>query len=465
MVTIGIMCMAQSFPAVLIGTTIPTFFRAEGLDLKSFAAFSLLTVPAWIKFLWAPVVDSHGHPGFGMRKSWILPCTLAGAASLLVLTFFPPSPANLGIVVAVMLVHALIMATQDTAVDAYTLENLRPHERGIGSSVKVLFETVGEALALGGLMFVYVNVSLGPLSGWPATLLAASVLLVLFTTPVILRREPPLDPQVLARRAAGDRPRLMKFIRRPDTPYISVLLVLGGFLNFMLAPLTGPMLIDAGFSLVEVGLILGAVLPIAMPLGAIGAGLLITRFGMRWMIGYLGIAGVLAFVPIALLAGATFSANATGRVAMTANALATALPAWQGGPRVVLAILALFLPYAVIPQFHMLFTVSRMEWASRSQAATDFTSHGALYNIGRTAAVAVSPLITAAFGWRVFLACIAAFALAVALVYGRLYSHLGALVRARKQAELEPCGLLPGPAVGLPHSAAASSEQASPLPP
>lgn len=439
MAVIGIMCMAQVFPYLLVNTTIPTIFRAEGLDLKSFTAFSLLTVPAWIKFLWAPLVDAHGNPAFGMRKSWILPCTLGAAASILLLAFFPPSPANLGLVVALLLLHMLIMATQDTAVDAYTLENLRPSERGIGSSVKVLFEAIGEAVALGGLMFVYANVAFGSISGWTATLLTAAVLLLLFTAPVIIRREPPLDPHILARRAAGDRPRLMKFVKRADTPFISLLLLLGGFLNFMLAPLAGPMLIDAGFSLVEVGVILGGVMPIAAPLGAISAGVLITRFGMRWMIAYLPIVSVAAFMPIVLLASRNFSAS--GAWGAAASAIASVVPSWEGGPRVVLAMLALLLPYTLIPQFHMLFTVSRMEWSSRSQAGTDFTSHGALYNIGRTASAAVSPLVASALGWSAFLCCIGVCAVVVALVYRGLFARVRRLVQARHEAELEPNGL------------------------
>lgn len=436
MVLIGVMCMAQTFPYVLVTATIPTIFRAEGLDLKSFTAFSLLTVPAWIKFLWAPLVDAYGHSSFGLRKSWILPCTLGGALSILALMFFPPDATNLKIVIALLLVYMLIMATQDIAVDAYTLENLRPRERGVGSSIKVFFEAVGEAAALGGLMYIYTHAGLvTDMSGWTLALIATAILLMLFTTPVIIRPEPPLSPEIVKRRAAGDRPNVLKFVRRADTPPIALLLFLGGFVNLMLPPLAGPMLIDAGFSLFEVGLILGAVMPIAAPLGAILAGVLMSRFGLRWMLGYLCIAPLVAFAPIVLLLNAGIPSS--GTAAFVAE-LATALfPDWQGGPKVILAGLALILPQMFLAQLHMCFTVSRMWWSSRTQAGTDFTSHGALYNLGRTATMLVSPLLAAMLGWSGFLACVALAALAVAAVYLRLFGHLSDLVGARQRNELE----------------------------
>jgi MFS family permease len=434
-VSIGLMCMAQTFPYVLVTATIPTIFRAEGLDLRSFAAFSLLTIPQWIKFLWAPLVDGRGSAKFGMRKSWILPCTVGVSLSALLLVFFPPAPDNLPIVLGMMFALMIIMATQDTAVDAYTLENLHARERGVGSGVKVLFEAIGEAVALGGLMFIYVKVSIGGMSGWPLTLLAASILLLLLTMPVIIRREPPLDPRILRRRAAGDGPNLMKFIKRKDTPYICGLLLIGGFFNMMLTPLAGPMLVDANYSLVEVGLTLGLVMPLAMPLGAMTGGVLISRFGLRRMLRYLCFASPLTFVPIIALVH--YGVPTGGVFGELAAAISSMAPDWPGGPRVVLAALALVPPFVLIPQFHMLYTVLRMEWASLSQAGTDFTSHGALYNIGRTATTAVCPLIAATLGWSAFLMCIALCGLVVAVINVTLHDRVFGLTTARKRAELD----------------------------
>lgn len=436
-IVIGVMCMAQTFPYYLVNSTAPTIFRSEGVRLEDFWAFSLLTIPAWAKFLWAPYVDAVGWKRFGLRKSWIAVCTALGAASLFLLFPFSPSTTNLAPIVAILFIHMLIMSTQDIAVDAYTLENLKPRERGIGSSVKVVFEGIGEALALAGLMYIFTRVAWGEAeNGWAPMILAASTLLVMFTLPVLIRREPPLSEDIEKRRAAGDRPRIIKFLKRKDSQYISLLLFFGGFLNFMLAPLIGPLLVDKGFELLEVGIVLGAAVPIAAPLGAAASGALITAFGLRWMLTAVAGFGAVAFVGLVLAVMAGFQPPSfLEPVLSSLNVLA---PDWIAAPKVFFAVIVLIPVASTVAALHMIFTVSRMGWASRTQAGTDFTLHGAVYNIGRTATVAISPFIAAALGWAGFLIVMGTLVIAVLVVYRYVMADLEELCNRRRIKEGEP---------------------------
>lgn len=438
---IGVMCMAQTFPYYLVNSTVPTLFRAEGLELTDFWAFSILTIPAWAKFLWAPYVDRHGWTNFGRRKSWILVCTLLGAVSVWALVFTTPSQNALAIVVAVLFVHMTIMATQDIAVDAYTLENLTEKERGAGSAFKVFAEAIGEAMALGGLMFVYTSLVFpGTGSGWITMVLIAGLALILFTTPVILRAEPPMSEEIEARRKAGDNPRLSKFILRPDTPPIVVLLFVGGFINFMLPPLAGPLLVDCDFSLLEVGLILGIVTPIGAPLGAIVGGALITRFGLKVVLISIAAASIAVGALAVTTVLSAFQVPETfGPVSQQVERV---FADWDGGPRVIYAV-TIFTPVVcIIAMLHMVFTVSRMGWASRTQAGTDFTLHGACYNIGRTFAVALSPFIAAGFGWPVYLIVLIVLISGLCIAYWGLADRLDAICDRRRVSEGE---LIPEP--------------------
>lgn len=433
---IGVMCMAQTFPYYLVNSTVPTLFRAEGLALEDFWAFSIMTIPAWAKFLWAPFVDRYGWVAFGRRKSWILTCTLLGVASLWILIFTPPSTETLAVVIAILFVHLLIMSTQDIAVDAYTLENLTEHERGAGSAFKVFAEAVGEALALGGLMYIYTRVVFpGTSSGWTSMILAAGCALILFTLPVLIRREPPMAPELELRRASGDRPRLSKFFVRPDTPPIIALLLVGGFINFMLPPLIGPLLVDKGFSLLDVGIILGTVTPVAAPLGAISGGALITRIGLRTSLMVLSSASAIVAV---LVVGAVASGlDVPAWFMPISETIAGQFQSWNNGTRVIYAI-AVFIPVVwMIAMTHMVFTVSRMGWASRTQAGTDFTLHGAFYNIGRTLAVAISPFIAAFFGWAVFTAVLGFLLTGLALAYWIILPGLERVCDRRRISEGE----------------------------
>ena len=435
-IVIGVMCMAQTFPYYLVNSTAPTIFRSEGVRLEDFWAFSLLTIPAWAKFLWAPYVDAVGWKRFGLRKSWIAVCTALGAASLFLLLPFSPSANTLAPIIAVLFIHMLIMSTQDIAVDAYTLENLEPRERGIGASVKVVFEGIGEALALAGLMFIFTRVVWGGAeNGWAPMIVAAAALLVMFTIPVLIRREPPLSEDIQKRRAAGDRPRIIKFLKRKDSQYISFLLLVGGFLNFMLTPLIGPLLVDKGFELLEVGIVLGAAVPIAAPLGAAASGALITAFGLRWMLAAVAVFGGFAFTCFILAVTAGFQPPPfLEPLSTSVNSLA---PDWSAGPRALFAILVLIPVASTVAALHMIFTVSRMGWASRTQAGTDFTLHGAVYNIGRTVTVAVSPFIAAALGWAGFLIVMATLIISVLVFYLYIMAHLDALCDRRRIREGE----------------------------
>ncbi|MEM8985699.1 MAG: MFS transporter [Pseudomonadota bacterium] len=432
---IGVMCMAQTFPYYLVNSTVPTIFRAEGLDLKDFWAFSLLTIPAWAKVLWAPLVDSYGWRKIGLRKSWIVACTMLGALSLFLLLPAPPSPSVLPFVVGVLFLHMLIMQTQDIAVDAYTLENLKPHERGAGAAFKVFAETIGEAAALGGLMFIYTQATFGGQSGWGAMVIVAAILLVLFTTPVILRLEPPLDSEIVRRRAAGERPNLLRFVKRLDTPAIAALLFVGGFINFMLPALIGPMLIDNGFALLEVGVILGVVTPVGAPLGAIASGALITRFGLPQILLALAAFAAIAFVWASFSAALEFSQNTM--LTLLAERLSKTSLSFGENIGIVNAIITLIPVVAVVAALHMVFTVSRMGWASRVQAGTDFSLHGAIYNIGRTAAVALSPFLASFVGWSVFICVMGVLIVSLCLVYRTVLPAIERLADRRRVFEGE----------------------------
>jgi sugar phosphate permease len=101
-------------------------------------------------------------------------------------------------------------------------------------------------------------------------------------------------------------------------------------------------------------------------------------------------------------------------------------------PGVALAIAAVFPASMALAQLHLVFTVSRMGWASASQAGTDFTIHGAFYNIGRTLAAAAVGFVAAAFGWAGFFLALAAVIVGICAVYAAGFAALTRAVEARE---------------------------------
>jgi hypothetical protein len=341
---------------------LPPVARANGLSAEDFWLFSLLLIPLWGKILWAPLVDRLGSARWGRRKSVILPFTLLAAGTLVLLGFVEPGPATITIAVGLFLVHAVLMSVQDIAVDAYTVENLTPDERPIGSAVKATLETIGSLIAATSIL------AMNQWLGWPAAMSWAAGLLLILTVPVLLRPEPPHVASL-----AG-RPTLARFFKRSDLPKLALVLFMAGAANAALPTMSSIFLVDAGLSLVSVGLVTGTVYAASEFTGALLAAILMAQLGNRRVLVILAVAALPAVLPLVALAFA-------GEVTLTSVALAIALPA------------------VLVGALHAIITVERLGWSVGPQAGTDFTGFGTFYNLGRMSGVAVGGSVLLMIGW------------------------------------------------------------------
>ena len=99
LLSLGALHMGQYFPAAFTGVALPALFRQAGLPLEMFWLLALPGIPRWLKWLIALVVDNYGSVRIGVRKSWIIPCTLLGTLLYFSLSFLErrsPSARNAG---------------------------------------------------------------------------------------------------------------------------------------------------------------------------------------------------------------------------------------------------------------------------------------------------------------------------------------------------------------------------------
>lgn len=127
---------SSGLPLFLIFNLLPAWLKTEGLSLTAIGAFALVQLPYTWKFLWAPLADRYGLPGFGRRRSWMLVSQVALIAGIVALGTLEPST-QLRAVVAVSALVAFLSATQDIALDAYRRELLAESELGIGNALFV----------------------------------------------------------------------------------------------------------------------------------------------------------------------------------------------------------------------------------------------------------------------------------------------------------------------------------------
>jgi PAT family beta-lactamase induction signal transducer AmpG len=168
---VALLYFSEGFPLGVFYELFPVYFRQQGVDLRSIGLLSLLGLAWTLKFLWAPAVDHYRH-----HRLWMAAVDLAMGGVLLVFAtlagFGPWVWAAIGL-------FTVLSATNDVAIDGYTIELLDRDELGLANGVRIALYRVG-MLASG---FVLV---LSDWIGWPgafacaAAILAACAIAVLF---------------------------------------------------------------------------------------------------------------------------------------------------------------------------------------------------------------------------------------------------------------------------------------------
>ncbi len=400
---IGSMYMGQTFATAFVTQLLPGIYRAQGLPLEKFWILSVGLIPFWFRWLWAPLVDRRTGGRYGRRKSWIIPCTIAGVASYALIAAVEPSIEAIWLVAGLFAIQAVAISTQEIAVDAYMVENLAPQERSTGSGVKLYMEAIAELIALAGLATIFDRY------GWSWTLFAAAILFVVFFIPALIRKEPPLK---LAKHSAKNpaRPSLLRFLKRRDSWFIAGLLIAGGTGFGMYFPMTSAFLIDRGFTVGQTGVILGIIVVLGMLSGTTVAVKTLNRFGMKPTLKIVTIAALPSFVPALWLTQAG------------------PLPAWA-------TVACLVAPTMVISLIYVIFTVARLGWTSDLQAGTDYSIQSAIFRGAATAGIGVGGFLAAWFGWRGFFFAYALIVIAISLVFLGLTDYVTYLVSRRTERE------------------------------
>jgi MFS family permease len=398
--------MGQVFPAAFFGLMLTAIYREKGLPLDMFWIFMLPSIPTWLRPLWAPFVDGVGSKRIGLRKTWIIPCTLFGAAAYLSLALFEPEIATLWIIIGILVVKTTFMTTQDIAIDGYTVENLRDEERGAGAAVMDIGRNVAQFASWAGVAWVYGTY------GWPAAVTMSATLLILFSLPGIIRREPPPPPQAQLRRERGEQPSLLKLLRRPDTRLILPLVVLVSFGGGLISTLYIAYLVDVGFTVKQIGpLILAPATLLGTVIGATLTAWFLNRFGYKTTILVSAFLMIPTVIPIIWM-GSIEKPSLLTVFFVTLNGI----------------ILPTFLTIAM--------AASRLKWSSKTQAATDYTAYVVAATAAGATALGIGGVVAQYLGWHMYFLVSGLFVTACCFVFYMLFDKIEAIVEARDAAEL-----------------------------
>ena len=283
---IALLYFAEGLPFGLIKEVLPVYFKVSGVSLTEIGLASLLGLPWTLKVVWSPLVDR-----FGERRQWITACLIALALFASLTPFFDAGTPTAGLW-AVLLAITVASATQDVAIDAYTIGLVDPGEEGDANGVRVSAYRVALIASGGGLVL------LAPLIGWTAAFLIAAALFVglAFATYGAPRVVVPVEER---RRWLAP---MRRWLLRPGA-WAVFLFVLGYKLgDAAIGPMIKPFWIDRGLSVAEIGLVSTTFGVLATIAGALIGGRLTSRWGIFKALLILGLAQALSNLGYATVA-------------------------------------------------------------------------------------------------------------------------------------------------------------------
>jgi PAT family beta-lactamase induction signal transducer AmpG len=146
--TIALLYFMEGAPAAILWEVLPVYFRINGVSLRAIGGLRLLELPYSLKVFWSPLVHR-----FGDRRYWVFACMLGIAAVLFALPFV--NVAGVGLIVLLLILGlTTFSATQDVAIDSYSVGLVDRAEEGAANGVRASAYRVALVAIGGGCVFL-----------------------------------------------------------------------------------------------------------------------------------------------------------------------------------------------------------------------------------------------------------------------------------------------------------------------
>lgn len=282
MLILLLMAYSSGLPFDLSGDLLTTWMTTAGIDLKTIGFAGLVGIPYAWKFAWAPLMDRFVPPFLGRRRGWMLICQLGIAGATAAIAFLNPA-VELRWVLTAALFLAFASASQDIVIDSYRAELLSQRSLGAGAGVALLGYRIGQ-LTSGGLALIMADHM-----PWRAVYLTMAVLMAVGAVAALLAEEPAVEtapPKDL--HSAVIEP-FKEFFTRKFAVQFLLFVVLYNFGNALSVKLLNQFLIQSGFVLTEIGVIKKWCGIIALIVGSLIGGGMITKHGIKKSLIYFGL--------------------------------------------------------------------------------------------------------------------------------------------------------------------------------
>ncbi len=291
---------AEGVPYVVVMTVSVIMYKRLGISNTDIALYtSWLYLPWVIKPLWSPFVDM-----FRTKRFWITSLQSVVGVALALVAFALPMAAFFQLTLAVFWLMAFASATHDIAADGFYMLALEEHQQAAFVGVRSTFYRVAMITGQGILVVFAGMIETSGIFGtgggdipfaWSVTFGVLSAIFLAFF----------LSHQFILPRPAVDRParrdrsepvweeflRIFRlFFRKEKMGSVIAFLLLYRFAEAQLVKLVSPFLLDGrekgglGLATSEVGIVYGTVGVIALTLGGLLGGYVVSRQGLKsWL--------------------------------------------------------------------------------------------------------------------------------------------------------------------------------------
>ncbi len=289
---------AEGIPYVVVMTVSVIMYKRLGISNTDIALYtSWLYLPWVIKPFWSPFVDM-----FKTKRFWVtsLQCLLGIALALV--AFVLPLSAFFRLTLAVFWLMAFASATHDIAADGFYMLALKEHQQAAFVGVRSTFYRVAMITGQGILVVFAGMIETSGIFGtgggdipfaWSVTFGVLSALFLAF----FLYHQFMLPRPVTDRPTRQDQSRSVlqeflqifgRFFKKERMGSVVAFLLLYRFAEAQLVKLVSPFLLDArekgglGLATTEVGIVYGTVGVIALTLGGLRGGYVVSRQGLKF---------------------------------------------------------------------------------------------------------------------------------------------------------------------------------------
>lgn len=269
LVTFFCLYIAQAIPMSFFSTAIPVMMRQENFSLTSIGMLQLIKLPWVLKFLWSPYID-RTSTSLNDYKRWIFSSELVYAVLILSVSFLD-FQTNFLTILTLIIISFIASATQDIATDALAVLSFNRRDKSLANSMQSMGSFGGTLIGSGVLLLLLKQL------GWNNLLPYVALFVIIAIVPLYFYKGEDINPKEIRQRAKLSDIIYFFTQRNVGKQIIFLILYYSGLIGTL--AMLKPYLVDLGYGMKEIGVMVGVIGTFTGFLGSFAGGFIVRKLG------------------------------------------------------------------------------------------------------------------------------------------------------------------------------------------